>query len=94
MPSIGRDVVVEPNRATRIVTATLGCLRAVWPWTLALTGAAWLFAIEIAIWGWVPGATDLDTRLAICWSSLGLSYLLIHVSYIAGFADDLGRGSA
>jgi hypothetical protein len=61
-------------------------LAAVWPWALALSALLFLAGLEISVFG-LPGL-EPDTVLAICWSSLLVSLVLVHVAYIAGFARD------
>jgi len=60
-----------------------------WPYTLAAAGLCWLAAVEIAIFGWVPGLENPDTILAVCWCLLLAAWFLIHKTYIAGFAADI-----
>lgn len=67
---------------TRMRTA----LAAVWPWALGLSAFFFLAGLEISVFG-LPGL-DADTVLAVCWSSLLASLVLVHVAYIAGFARD------
>ena len=86
--------------ATRINKPLTGCKKLLgenirrniaflWPYTLAATGTSWLIVIEIAVFGFVPGITDPDVKLAICWGFLLFSLFLINVSYISGFAYDI-----
>jgi hypothetical protein len=62
-----------------------------WTYALAATAICWLIAIEIAIFGYVPGVNNSDFKLGICWSFLFIALLLLNVSYISGFAYDIDR---
>ena len=44
-----------------------------------------LSALEMAVFGFVPGVTDPDVALAVCWSLL----LAGLVTFVAGFAHDI-----
>jgi len=61
------------------------------PYALAATAICWLIAIEIAIFGYVPGVNNPDFKLGICWSFLFIALLLLNVSYISGFAYDIDK---
>ncbi len=61
-----------------------------WPITLAIGCLSLLIGIFIAITGYIPGVTDDERILAICWLFIfggGLGMFLL--SYVAGFAKDL-----
>jgi hypothetical protein len=66
-----------------------GTLANVWPWTLAATVLLFLFALQIAIFGFVPGVEDADQRLNIVFVSIGLGLVCIILSFVSGFAYDL-----
>ncbi len=66
-------------------------LAALWPYTLAVAVVCWLGAVEIAIWGFVPGRWGADAILAICWSLLLLAMVAINLGYVCGFARDVSR---
>lgn len=78
----------------RMSEKTIGRLSKHWTWLLTLTALFWLAAIEIAIFGWVPGVSDPDSLLAICWSFLLIALILINFTYICGFANDLNNRNA
>lgn len=64
----------------------------IWPVTLAVGSASLLVGLFIAITGYVPGASDDATILAVCWSFVfggGLGMLLL--TFVAGFAYDIQR---
>jgi hypothetical protein len=64
----------------------------IWPATLALGTLSFLIGLFIAITGYVPGESDPERILSICWSFIFLgglgTYLL---TFVAGFADDIQR---
>jgi hypothetical protein len=62
-----------------------------WPVLLIISAVLYLVALEIAIAGVVPGVSDPDQLLAICWSSLGLMLVLLVLAIAGGRAYDLER---
>jgi hypothetical protein len=65
-------------------------LARIWPATLAIGCISFLIGIFIAITGYVPGVTDDDQILAICWYFIfggGLGMFLL--TFVAGFANDI-----
>jgi hypothetical protein len=66
-----------------------GALARIWPWTLAASTLLFLFALQIAIFGFVPGVEDADQRLSIVFASLSLGMVCIILSFVSGFAYDL-----
>ncbi len=64
-----------------------------WPFTLGAGVIFFLIALEIAIFGFVPGVKDPDTALAICWSLLLVAWILMLFSFVSGFADDIQHAS-
>ena len=68
---------------TRQVLATL------WPFSLSAVLICFLIALEIAIFGYVPGTENPDTALAICWSFLLVAWILLLFSFVSGFAYDI-----
>lgn len=74
----------DRGRMMRAPTRT--ALADMWPWALALSAFFFLAGLEISVFG-LPGM-EPDTVLAVCWSSLIVSLVLVHVAYIAGFARD------
>jgi hypothetical protein len=61
----------------------------VWPWTLAVSSLLIFCALEIAIFGFVPGVTDADQKLGIVFASLGGGLGLLILTFVAGFAHDI-----
>jgi hypothetical protein len=64
----------------------LGCL---WPWTLTAATVFFLAALEIAIFGYVPGVSSQMQLLHICWTILGIALLFYMLSILSGFAYDI-----
>jgi hypothetical protein len=64
-------------------------LAKIWPGTLTIACISFLIALEIAIFGYVPGVRDPDARLGITWSLLGICWILMMFSFVAGFAHDI-----
>jgi hypothetical protein len=67
---------------------TLGCL---WPWTLTAATVLFLIALEIAIFGYVPGVTTQMQLLHICWTILGIALSFYILSILSGFAHDIEK---
>jgi hypothetical protein len=61
----------------------------IWPFSVGIASVAFIIALEISIFGFFPGVEDPDEIFTICWSFLGLSLIMIQVSYISGFASDI-----
>jgi hypothetical protein len=72
-------------------TGVRGALSALWPWFLALGGLLLVFALEIAITGYVPGVSNPDTALVVMLSSLGVALGALLLASVAGFARDIER---
>ena len=64
-------------------------LGAVWPWALAASTLLFLVALEIAVFGYVPGISDQTALLHICWKILALALALYLISVCSGFACDV-----
>lgn len=69
-------------------------LSRIWPYSLSLVVMCFLIALEIAIFGFVPGVSDPDTALAICWIFLLIAWILLLCSFVSGFADDIRRDAS
>lgn len=63
-----------------------------WRVSVAVTVVAFIIALAISVFGFVPGVEDSETKLYICWSILGVSFIMIHLSYLSGFAFDVQEG--
>ncbi len=66
-------------------------LARVWPAALTAGALSLLFALAIAVFGYVPGvsASNPDLILALCWLFLFAALGLFLFSFVAGFAHDL-----
>ncbi len=60
-----------------------------WPFTLGAVVICFMIALEIAIFGFVPGVSNPDTALTICWSFLFAAWILLLFSFVSGFAYDI-----
>lgn len=60
-----------------------------WRVSVAVAVAAFITALAISVFGFIPGVEGPDTKLYICWSILGVSFIMIHISYLSGFASDV-----
>jgi hypothetical protein len=69
-------------------------LAKIWRITLPVSVLSFLVGLFIAITGFVPGVTDDESILAVCWSFVfggGLGMCLL--TFVAGFADDIQQHS-
>jgi hypothetical protein len=56
-----------------IPAAARPLLSCIWPWTLTAATVLFLVALEIAIFGYIPGVVDRLRILHICWMILGVA---------------------
>ncbi len=63
----------------------------VWPWTLGAGTILFTLALEIAVFGYVPGVAEQSRILHICWSILAVALALYLVSIASAFAHDIER---
>ena len=61
----------------------------IWPFSAAIVVISFIIALEISIFGYFPGVDNPELILAICWSLLGLAWVLVQASYISGFAYNI-----
>jgi hypothetical protein len=74
----------------RLIRGKLGRILApVWPWTMAVSTALFLVALEIAVFGYVLGIRDQTELLHTCWKVLALALALFLISVCSGFACDV-----
>jgi hypothetical protein len=64
-------------------------LAKLWQGSLIAGSIMFLFALEIAIFGFVPGLSDPDLILNVCWSLLLAGLGMLHLAFVAGFAHDI-----
>jgi hypothetical protein len=60
-----------------------------WPWTLGAATVLFIVALEIAVFGYVPGVSEQTRILHICWRILAVALALFLFSIGSGFAHDL-----
>lgn len=74
----------------KILPSTLRrVLAKLWPALLIICSLLIIFALEIAIFGYIPGMNDPDRILTIMLSSLGFGLLVLLSTFVAGFAYDI-----
>ena len=66
-------------------------LSRIWIYTLISSAVFLLIALEISVFGFVPGITNPDTIFTIIWILLFSSLFLINLSFVSGFAHDIER---
>ncbi|HMD78205.1 MAG TPA: hypothetical protein VKG86_12625 [Terracidiphilus sp.] len=71
---------------------TRGMLGRPWPWLLGGFVLLSLFALEIAIFGYVPGVGAAQQLLHTCWSLLGVGLVFLLLSIASGFVHDVDSG--
>jgi uncharacterized membrane protein len=72
-----------------IPTPVRPALGRLWPWSLGAATILFLAALEIAVFGYVPGVTEQTRLLHICWSILAVALALYLLSILSGFARDI-----
>jgi hypothetical protein len=60
-----------------------------WPWCLAIGSFLFVFALQIAITGFVPGMSDPEKVLSVTMLCLGLEAIILPLTFISGFAQDI-----
>ena len=66
-------------------------LAKLWQPLLWLTAIAFAIGLEISIFGIVAGLGAEQTVLWMCWSFLGVAWLLVHATYACGAAADIAH---
>ena len=61
----------------------------IWKWLLTITVTLFLLALEISVFGWIPGVDDPDDVLLICWILLGVSLILLPLTYLSAMVSTL-----
>jgi len=64
-------------------------LARLWPWGLAIGSLLFVFALQIAITGFVPGTSDPEKILSVTMLCLGLEAIILPLTFISGFAQDI-----
>lgn len=63
-----------------------------WPAAVAVNSVLILFALEIAIFGLVPGVDNPDSVTLVMLSSLAAGLSFLFLAFISGFAHDIEKG--
>ena len=66
-------------------------LAKLWLWSLIAGALLLVMALEIAIFGFVPGVNDPDLILIIMLSGLGVGLGVLLLTFVGGFAHDIER---
>jgi hypothetical protein len=66
-------------------------LAKLWPFTLTVASGLFLLALEIAIFGFLPGVSDAEQKLYFCWSFLGFGWVILLFTFVAGIANDIQK---
>lgn len=87
--AVSRRIHRPATRPRRILPAgAAGALAKVWPRLLVIGAVLYAVALEIAIVGFVPGVSNPDHLLAVCWSSLGIMLVLILLAVVGASVYD------
>jgi hypothetical protein len=65
-----------------------------WPGLVVAAMALYAFALEVAIVGYVPGVSDPDKALLVCWSSLLAMLAALVAAVVGASAQESGRAAA
>jgi hypothetical protein len=85
---IGRPLAwVRSRRPGRLTAA----LHRAWPGLVALGLAAYAFALEVAIVGYVPGVSDPDLALSLCWLALLACLVAMFGALVGASVADTAR---
>jgi hypothetical protein len=72
-----------------IPSAVRPALGRVWPWTLGAATILFMVALEIAVFGYVPGIITQTEILHTCWKILVVALTLFLISVVSGFTHDI-----
>ncbi len=73
------------TRARKILTR-------LWLIFLIISTLLILFVLEIAIFGFIPGISNLDTINTVMLFTLGVGFVFLILAFIAGIANDIEKG--
>lgn len=62
-----------------------------WVYSLSFTSFCFIVALEISVFGFVPGMSNPDSILAVCWGFLLLALIFTNVTFISGLAYDIEK---
>ena len=60
-----------------------------WIYSVSFAALCFIIGLEISVFGYVPGISNPDSILVVCWGFLLLGLIFINVSYITGFGYDI-----
>jgi hypothetical protein len=67
-------------------------LSRIWPYSLAFGSISFVIGLLIAIFGYVPGMSDPERIINICWAFIfGGGWAVFLFTFVAGFAHDIER---
>jgi hypothetical protein len=75
-----------------VPTPVATALASRWPRLVAVSVVLYAIALEIAIFGFVPGVREPDLALAICWSALLVMLLVLVLALVGASAAETGAG--
>lgn len=75
-------------------TGVCSVIARAWPGLVAIGLALYAFALEVAIVGVVPGVSDPDKALVICWSALLAMLAAMFVAVVGASVPDVAGASA
>jgi hypothetical protein len=76
----------------KILTKNIrGTIAKLWLGSLIVFSLLFFTALEIAIFGFVPGVNNPELILHICWSILGSALGILLLTFVSGFAYDIER---
>ncbi len=62
-----------------------------WAYSVTFASLCFIIGLEISVFGFVPGVSEPNEILEICWGFLLLGLIFLNISYISGFAYDIGK---
>jgi hypothetical protein len=71
-----------------VPTPVATALASLWPWLIVVGVVLYASALEIAIVGFVPGVSDPDLVLLVCWSALLAMFLVLVLALIGASAAE------
>jgi hypothetical protein len=69
-------------------------LARLWPLSLVISSALFVFALQIATTGFIPGVVNPDTVLAVMLICLAAELILLPLTFVSGFAHDMAMNPA
>jgi hypothetical protein len=66
-------------------------LNKLWPFFLSISAKLFIFTLQVAITGYVPGINDPDRVLSVVMICLIIEAFLLPATFITGFAHDIAQ---